>query len=140
MSKDDWQALKELKNDESIVIKEADKGGAVVLMDSAHYEQMIYKQLEDKNTYKKVNPSCDNKTMRANNAFIKKYENSFLKQEIDDMTNFQHESSNFYGLPKIHNSKIISKAIKQQDSEYISCLQPKDLKLRPIVAGHKCPT
>ena len=43
LSKDDWQALKELKNDESIVIKEADKGGAVVLMDSAHYEQMIYK-------------------------------------------------------------------------------------------------
>ena len=53
LSKDDWQALKELKNDESIVIKEADKGGAVVLMDSAHYEQMIYKQLEDKNTYKR---------------------------------------------------------------------------------------
>ena len=41
LSKDDWQALKELKNDESIVIKEADKGGAAVLMDSAHYEQMI---------------------------------------------------------------------------------------------------
>ena len=49
MSKDDWQALKELKNEESSVIKEADKGGSVVLMDSVHYEQMIYKQLEDKN-------------------------------------------------------------------------------------------
>ena len=49
LSKDDWQALKELKNEESSVIKEADKGGSVVLMDSAHYEQMIYKQLEDKN-------------------------------------------------------------------------------------------
>ena len=79
MHKEGWQALKELKNDESIVIKGADKGGAVVIMDSVHYEQMIYKQLEDKNTYKKVDPSCDNKTMRANNALIKKYENSFLK-------------------------------------------------------------
>ena len=27
LSKEDWQALKELKNDESIVIKEADKEG-----------------------------------------------------------------------------------------------------------------
>ena len=57
-------------------------------MDSAHYEQMIYKQLEDRNTCKKVDPSCDNKTMRANNVLIKKYENSFLKQEVDYLTNF----------------------------------------------------
>ena len=51
MSKDDWQVLRELKNDETIVIKEVDKGAAVVLMDSANYKQMSYKQLEDKNTY-----------------------------------------------------------------------------------------
>ena len=113
LSKDDWQASKELKNDNSIVIKEGDKEGAVVIMDSAHYEQMIYKQLEDKNT-KKVDPSCDNKTMRTNDTLIKKYENSFLKHEIDYLTNFQHESSNFYGLPKIHKSKMISKVIKEQ--------------------------
>ena len=77
MSKEDWQALKELKNDKRIVIKEADKGGAVVIMDSVHYEKMIYKQIEDKNTCKKVEPSCDNKTIRANNGLIKKYENLF---------------------------------------------------------------
>ena len=122
------------------VLKEADKGGAVVIMDCVHYEQMIYKQLEDKNTYKKVDPSCNNKSMRTNNALIKKYEKSFLKQEIDYLTNFQHGSSNFYGLPRIHKSKIISKAIEEQGSEYISCSQPKDLKLRPILAGHKCST
>ena len=48
---------------------------------------------------------------------IKKYEKSLLKQEIDYLTNFQHKSSNFYGLPKIHKSKIISKAIDEQGSE-----------------------
>ena len=58
MRKEDWEALKELKNDESIIIKEADKGRAIVLMDSAHNEQMIYKQLE----VKKADPSCDKKT------------------------------------------------------------------------------
>ena len=118
MSKDDRQALKKLKNDESTVIKEADKGGAVVIMDSAHYEQMIYKQLEDKNTYnvtiKHLVTSCNNKTMRANNALVKKYENSFLKQDVDHLTNIQHESSNFYGLPRIHKSEIIPKAIEEQ--------------------------
>ena len=74
---------------------------------------LLYKQLEDKSTYKKVDPSCDNKTMGTNNTLIKKYENTFLKQEVDCVTNFQHEGSNFYGLPKIHKIKIISKAIEE---------------------------
>ena len=51
--------------------------------------------------------------MKANNEFTEKYENSFLKQEVDYLTNFQHESSNFYGFPKILKSKIISKAIEE---------------------------
>ena len=55
-------------------------------------------------------------------------------------TNSQQENSNFYGLPKFHKPRIISKAIEEQGSEYISYCQLKDLKLRPIVAGHKCPT
>ena len=66
MGKKYCQALKELKNDETTVVKEADKGGTTVIMDSEHYKKMIHKQLEDKNAYKKVDPSCDNKKMRAN--------------------------------------------------------------------------
>lgn len=53
-----------MKNGHSIVTKEADKARIVVTMDSAHYEQIIYKQFEDKNSYKNVNPPCENKTMR----------------------------------------------------------------------------
>ena len=64
MSKEDWQALKILKNDESIVIKEADNGEAVVIMDSVDYEQMIYKHIKDKNACKKVDWSCDKKTIK----------------------------------------------------------------------------
>ena len=56
MSTEDWQALKELKSDERIVIKEVDKGGANVIMDSVYYEQMIYKQLKDKNIKKWIHP------------------------------------------------------------------------------------
>ena len=49
---------KEFKNDENIVIKEANKEGAAVILDSVHYEQIIYKQREDKNTCTKVDLSC----------------------------------------------------------------------------------
>ena len=66
MGKKYCQALKELRNDKSTVVNEADTGGTMVIMDSQYYEKMICKQLEDKNTYKKVDPSCDNITMRAN--------------------------------------------------------------------------
>ena len=66
MGKKYCQALKELRNDKSTVVNEADIGGTMVIMDSQYYEKMIRKQLEDKNTYKKVDPSCDNITMRAN--------------------------------------------------------------------------
>ena len=49
-------------------------------------------------------------------------------------------TSNFYGLPKVHKSKRIKEAVKEQNSTYIECLEPQDLKLRPIVAGPCCPT
>ena len=37
-------------------------------------------------SYKKGDPGYDNKTMRASNTLIKKYENSFLKQETGYLT------------------------------------------------------
>ena len=51
--------------------------------------------------------------MRANNALIKKYENSFLKQEIGYLANIHRKRSNFHVLSKIHKSKIISKVIEE---------------------------
>ena len=81
-----------MKNDETIVLIEANKGEAVI------------KHLENKNKYKKADPFGDTKTIRANNALNKNNKNSFLKQEIDYLTSFQQESSNFYSFPKIYKS------------------------------------
>lgn len=39
LSREEWDALKQLKEDKTIIIKEADKGGAFVLMDSKYYEK-----------------------------------------------------------------------------------------------------
>ena len=48
LRKEDLQLLKELKYDKSFGIKDANKGRDVVIMDSVHYERMIYKQLKEK--------------------------------------------------------------------------------------------
>ena len=64
----------------------------------------------------------------------------FIKEEQDFLTKFSFLTSNFYGLPKVHKSKIIQEAIQVQNSEYIKIYEPSDLTLRPIVADPTCPT
>ena len=67
------------------------------------------------------------------------------------MIKFDCKTSTFYGLPKIHKSKIIHdicnelKSIihdicNELKSEYIEVLDPNDIQLRPIVAGPRCET
>ena len=46
-------ALSELQNNNNIIIKEADKGGAVVIMDSDYYEAKIMELLNDPISYKR---------------------------------------------------------------------------------------
>ncbi|XP_062592820.1 uncharacterized protein LOC134254311, partial [Saccostrea cucullata] len=98
LSKEEEKALKNLSDDPTIIIKEADKGGGVVLMNKD-----FYKSLTDK--------------------------------EKDYLTNFEFRESQFYGLPKVHKSKIIKDAIKEQNSICITCADPADLSFRPIVGG-----
>ena len=62
------------------------------------------------------------------------------EKEKDYLVNFTHKTSNFYGLPKVHKSEIITEQIKLPNKEYITALEPRDLKLRPIAAGPNCPT
>ena len=65
-------------------------------------------------THKKVDPSCDNKAMRANKELIKMYENSYSKQEIDYLTNFQQESSIFMVFHKSTNLQTSPKGLKSK--------------------------
>ena len=41
LSKKEWLGLMSLKNNEGIIIKEADKGGSVIIMNKDHYAKMI---------------------------------------------------------------------------------------------------
>lgn len=44
-----WEALQSIKNDDTIVLNKADKGGAVVLIDRNQYVQEAMHQLSDNN-------------------------------------------------------------------------------------------
>ena len=50
----EWTELRNLTNQPDIVIKEADKGGAVTVLSKNHSRAMIYEHLSNQNTYIKI--------------------------------------------------------------------------------------
>ncbi|CAJ0947598.1 unnamed protein product [Ranitomeya imitator] len=59
LSVSERQALRSLQNEKDIIVKPADKGGAIVEMDKLLYRNEVYRQLGNTTTYKKLpqNPS-----------------------------------------------------------------------------------
>ena len=106
-------------------------------MNTKHYLKMISDHLNDETTYKMVEGNCDAKVMKGRAKIIEKYKDNLTKKEKEYLTSFSYNTSNFYGLPKIHKSKLIQNAIKEQQKEYVHITEPTDLKLRPIVADLK---
>ena len=60
------------KKNKDIIIKEADKGGAEVIMNTKHYLQMISDHLNDETTCKMVESNCDVNLMKGIAKVIEK--------------------------------------------------------------------
>jgi hypothetical protein len=135
LSKEEQSALIELQDNENIIIKKADKGGAVCVMNRNFYANKITEMLNDRTTYIEVNEKRSHDTTKKIQALVAQYEHCLTPEETKYLLNFESKSSNIYGLPKIHKSKIIKEAIKEQLAEQIHIPDPQDLKFRPIVAG-----
>ena len=134
------QALDKLKAEESIIIKEADKGGGIVIMNKDFYCKNILLMLEDASTYKETSANPDMKIMKELRKLVDRGDTGLTKAELDFILNFETSTSNLYGLPKIHKSKLIQNTIKNKNTNPVTLLNPEDLPFRPIVAGPNCPT
>ena len=55
LTKPEWKDLLALKNNSKLIIKKADKGSCMVLMNKPHYKKMIFQHLNDANTYLRNN-------------------------------------------------------------------------------------
>ena len=135
------KALSDIKNFEDVVIKKADKGNVLVVMDSSFYrEKLVLKDHLNTSGYTKVNDDSDESVVKDLATLLDRFEKCLTKKEHSYMTNADWQSSNFYVLPKIHKCQAIKEAIEEQKSEYVTLSAPNDLKGRPIVAGPNCPT
>ena len=61
-----------MANDPSIVIKEADKGGATIIMDQSHYKCMVENALDDGIFYEKLDTDPSKAERLKYSKFLKK--------------------------------------------------------------------
>ena len=140
LTQEQRNAIKSLADDTSIIIKEADKGGGIVLMNTDFYKRKILEMLVDESHYSHILDNCRKETFHKIRNLIGANGN-LTNKEIDFLLNFDCKTSTFYGLPKIHKSETIEKACKENENvEYIEVKDPQDLTFRPIVAGPNCET
>ena len=108
ITKQEVQALVELKKDQSRVNLTADKGVAIVIMDKEDYQEKAKALLEDQGTYKALKSDPTSRIKSKLISLLKK-----IKSEggIDD-TQYKKMyptgavPPKFYGLPKIHKRGI----------------------------------
>ena len=139
ITRNERKAIDNLAKDTSIVIKEADKGGGIVIMNKEFYKRKLLQMLDDKSFYKQIENQTTKDTMKK----IKKViglAKEITRHELNYLLDFECKPSMFYGLPKIHKSQLINNKCTQIDGEYLELLEPEDLTFRPIVAGPACET
>ena len=117
LTSDERHALRSLRNNRDIVIKPADKGGSIVIMDRDFYIAEGDRQLSDTTTYKRVDKDPTKRHLELVSKTVSK-----AKLDVDIKSALPPtdcKCPNLYLLPKVH--KIGTPG-------------------RPIVSGCNCPT
>lgn len=140
INEDEDKALEDLKNDSSIIIKEADKGGSVVIMNKSYYIEKIETMLKSSKTFKKQSENIDNQNMAKVKQLASKYKSILTSDEQTYIANFENKTANYYGLPKIHKSSSIKELVCASNKICINIENPPDLKFRGITSGIDSPT
>ena len=108
LSKPELQALKDLQNRNDIIITNADKGGAVVIMDVSEYLKEANRQLNDTNTYKKLDQDPTNTHVAKinNTTEVFKTEGLISEKVSEGLKTHDTKTPKFSLLPKIHKVNI----------------------------------
>ena len=123
LSKNEREALDKLKRNQSIVIKIADKGGAIVVMDRSEYTELIKKDLNDTRYYTKLEHDNIQDIISEKDKLVEDMKDYLDSTEYETLSDNGNVSTPiFYGLPKIHKTFV------------------KLPPLRPIVAGYQSAT
>ena len=113
LTKEQWKGLMELRKNPEIVIKKADKGSAVVIMNTTDYLREGYRQLSDRNFYVKIREDPTEQISEKICKVLTEMKNFKLITE----KNFEYfnikdpKAGRFYLLPKIHKKQVPGRPI-----------------------------
>ncbi|XP_077125312.1 uncharacterized protein LOC143782087 [Ranitomeya variabilis] len=102
------QAIESLRSNKKITIKPADKGGAIVVQNTADYSAEILRQLSDTTTYQRISSDPTPNIKLQINNILQKYQalNILDSKTSHFLTNPHPVTPVIYTLPKIHKSLI----------------------------------
>lgn len=147
ISIEEHKALLDLSTNPDVVIKKADKGSSIVLMNKEDYTKSCLTQLNNGKFYK---PITESRSSRNGKAISRTFKGMYARKEIDKKTlDFllkERELSEryFYGLPKIHkgrdkwmhNIPPLRPIISDTNSESYLAAKFVDTYLRPVGSLH----
>ena len=104
LTKEEMKAMKELKENEDIIIVPADKGRCIVVMDRNEYERKMLEKLGDDTTYKEID---QDPTMEIQGKLVEQLKQMKETGELNEVEYRklypnQTQVPRIYGQPKIH--------------------------------------
>lgn len=108
LSSSEFQAIRTLRDDNSIIIRSADKGGSIVIMDAFLYNRECYRQLNDLKYYRPIPDTVSVSNSSKINEVIYRLRDKGLisnKQFGFLLCDTSPRLRNFYLLPKVHKEK-----------------------------------
>ena len=112
-------ALNSLKKNKNIIIRRADKGAGIVLLNYIDYISKAENMLNDASTYEKLN----NNPLNSQSYYFKNHARKLLPTEIYKQMIVNNPSlPYFYGIPKLHKPNVPLRPI-------ISCTNDNFCKL-----------
>ena len=113
LTKEEWKGLLELRKNPNIVIKKADKGAAVVIMDTTDYLREGYRQLNDPNFYTKLEHDPAKTISDKICKVLTEIKNCKLitEKNFDFLNIKEPKAGRFYLIPKIHKKQVPGRPI-----------------------------
>ena len=110
LTKSERKAIDEIKilSRSDIVIKKADKGNTLVIIDKSFYrDKLVLQDHLNSITYRPAELNSDMKVMKHLTSLMDKHRLCLSDKEYEYITSYEWKTSNFYILPKIHKCQAI---------------------------------
>ena len=141
LTKGERNALYLLRDDPSIIIKEADKGSAVVVWDREDYLREANSQLSDKDVYREVKCDAEDHLMKVTKSVLRKVKNrGDSDKTLDYFLVNNPKLGRFYLLPKIHKRlhNVPFRPVISNSSYYTDNISSfLDFHLKPLAQKRK---